>query len=147
MSPAYRFNPLADFIREVFGGRFPARELALDIDICGLPGGVVAVNGERDDRTAIIDLRDSGITPSVHVALDWHTEIIEFNFDRSPLPQSRYSSFARSDEVTRGSKAKHLSRFWVSSLCTPSATSDTSFHLSLRRSCGPGPCPRGPAHR
>ena len=68
--------------------------------------------------------------------------------DRSPLPKSRYSSFAPSIGVTWASKAKRLSRFWVSSLCTPSARSDTSLYLSrLRTSCGPGPCPRGPAHR
>ena len=68
--------------------------------------------------------------------------------DRSPLPKSRYSSFAPSSGVTRASKAKHLSRFWVSSLCTPSARSDTSSYLSLLRiSCGPDLCPRGPAHR
>ena len=68
--------------------------------------------------------------------------------DRSPLPKSRYSSFAPSSGVTRASKAKRLSRFWVLSLCTPSARSDTSSYLSrLRISSGPGPCPRGPAHR
>ena len=68
--------------------------------------------------------------------------------DRSPPPKSRYSSFAPSDGVTRGSKAKRLSRFWVLSLCTPFARSDTSLYLSrLRTSCGQGPCPRGPVHR
>ena len=68
--------------------------------------------------------------------------------DRSPLPKSRYSSFAPSSGITRASKAKRLSRFWVLSLCTPSARSDTSSYLSrLRISSGPGPCPRGPAHR
>ena len=68
--------------------------------------------------------------------------------DRRPLPKYRYSSFPRSGGVTRGSTTKRLNRFWVSSLCTPPARSDTSSKLSLLRiSSGLGPCPRGPAHR
>ena len=48
--------------------------------------------------------------------------------------------------VTWGGKAKRPSRLWESSLCTPSARSDTWSYLSLLcRSCGPGPDPRGPA--
>jgi hypothetical protein len=49
---------------------------------------------------------------------------------------SRYSSLAPSSEVKWGGKAKHPSRFWELSLCTPSARSDTSSYLSLLcRSC------------
>ena len=65
--------------------------------------------------------------------------------DRGTLPRSRNSS-SPSSGVKWASKAKRLSRLWESSLCTPSARSDTSSYLSLFcRSCGPGPGPRGPA--
>ena len=69
-----------------------------------------------------------------------------FGADKSVIGKA--ATAAVPDGVTRGGTTKRLSRFWVSSLCTPSARSDTSLYLSrLRTSCGQGPCPRDPSHR